>query len=238
MHRWTVNAAIDEAVPAEVLTAALFARFRSRKEHTFAEKILSAMRAGFGGHREPKKPDPKPEPKKEEPKQAEKKPDQKANDPIAEALKADAKKPPPKTEAKAAPPQPPKPKERVFDQSKIASLLDITARKRTEAELRLLSEALGAEVERRTLERDRIWNLSEDLLGFRNFDGYFISLNPAWTRLLPRPGAWMEILKQAVSIPIFATVIWLVWVYTQTEGVGLSLICSPPFCSWPSQVGF
>jgi 6-phosphogluconate dehydrogenase len=57
--RWTVNAAIDEAVPAEVLTSALFARFRSRKEHTFAEKILSAMRAGFGGHREPKKPDPK-----------------------------------------------------------------------------------------------------------------------------------------------------------------------------------
>jgi 6-phosphogluconate dehydrogenase len=54
--RWTVNAAVDEAVPAEVLTAALFARFRSRKEHTFAEKILSAMRAGFGGHREPKKP--------------------------------------------------------------------------------------------------------------------------------------------------------------------------------------
>jgi 6-phosphogluconate dehydrogenase len=57
--RWTVNAAIDEAVPAEVLTAALFARFRSRKEHTFAEKILSAMRAGFGGHREPQQhPDP------------------------------------------------------------------------------------------------------------------------------------------------------------------------------------
>ena len=58
--RWTVNAAIDEAVPAEVLTAALFARFRSRKEHTFAEKILSAMRAGFGGHREPQqRSDPK-----------------------------------------------------------------------------------------------------------------------------------------------------------------------------------
>ena len=51
--RWTVNAAIDEAVPAEVLTAALFARFRSRREHTFAEKILSAMRDGFGGHKEP-----------------------------------------------------------------------------------------------------------------------------------------------------------------------------------------
>jgi 6-phosphogluconate dehydrogenase len=57
--RWTVNAAIDEAVPAEVLTAALFARFRSRKEHTFAEKILSAMRQGFGGHKEPQQhPDP------------------------------------------------------------------------------------------------------------------------------------------------------------------------------------
>ncbi len=51
--RWTIAAAIDESVPAEVITAALFARFRSRKEHTFAEKILSAMRAGFGGHKEP-----------------------------------------------------------------------------------------------------------------------------------------------------------------------------------------
>ena len=51
--RWTINAAINEAVPAEVLTAALFARFRSRQEHTFAEKILSAMREGFGGHKEP-----------------------------------------------------------------------------------------------------------------------------------------------------------------------------------------
>ena len=54
--RWTVNAAIDEAVPAEVLTAALYTRFRSRRDHTFAEKILSAMRAGFGGHKEPTKP--------------------------------------------------------------------------------------------------------------------------------------------------------------------------------------
>jgi 6-phosphogluconate dehydrogenase len=52
--RWTINAAINEAVPAEVLTAALYTRFRSRKDHTFAEKILSAMRAGFGGHKEPK----------------------------------------------------------------------------------------------------------------------------------------------------------------------------------------
>ncbi len=54
--RWTINAAIDEAVPAEVITAALYARFRSRKEHTFAEKILSAMRHGFGGHIEPPAP--------------------------------------------------------------------------------------------------------------------------------------------------------------------------------------
>jgi 6-phosphogluconate dehydrogenase len=55
--RWTVQAAIDEAVPAEVLSAALFARFRSRREHTFAEKVLSAMRKGFGGHVEPKAPE-------------------------------------------------------------------------------------------------------------------------------------------------------------------------------------
>jgi 6-phosphogluconate dehydrogenase len=48
--RWTVEAAIEEAVPAEVLTSALFARFRSRQEHTFGEKLLSAMRFGFGGH--------------------------------------------------------------------------------------------------------------------------------------------------------------------------------------------
>jgi 6-phosphogluconate dehydrogenase len=48
--RWTINAAVDQAVPADVLSAALYARFRSRQEHTFAEKILSAMRKGFGGH--------------------------------------------------------------------------------------------------------------------------------------------------------------------------------------------
>jgi 6-phosphogluconate dehydrogenase len=50
--RWTIQAAIEEAIPAEVLTAALFARFRSRLEHTFGEKLLSAMRFGFGGHKE------------------------------------------------------------------------------------------------------------------------------------------------------------------------------------------
>jgi 6-phosphogluconate dehydrogenase len=53
--RWTVEAAVAEAVPADVLTAALYTRFRSRQEHTYAEKMLSAMRQKFGGHVEPKK---------------------------------------------------------------------------------------------------------------------------------------------------------------------------------------
>ncbi len=48
--RWTINAAIEEAVPADVLAASLFARFRSREKNTFGEKLLSAMRHGFGGH--------------------------------------------------------------------------------------------------------------------------------------------------------------------------------------------
>ncbi|APH59183.1 phosphogluconate dehydrogenase (NAD(+)-dependent, decarboxylating) [Granulibacter bethesdensis] len=52
--RWTINAAIEEAVPAPVLSAALYTRFRSREEHSFAEKMLSAMRFGFGGHVEQK----------------------------------------------------------------------------------------------------------------------------------------------------------------------------------------
>lgn len=45
-----------------------------------------------------------------------------------------------------------------------------------------------------------------------------LAYQPAWTRLLPKPGAWMEVLKQAVSVPIFATVIWLVWVFAQIAG--------------------
>jgi 6-phosphogluconate dehydrogenase len=48
--RWTIQAAVEEAVPAEVLSAALYTRFRSRQNHTFAEKVLSAMRFKFGGH--------------------------------------------------------------------------------------------------------------------------------------------------------------------------------------------
>ena len=52
--RWTVEAAVEEAVPAPVITAALFARFESRRQQSFANKLLSAMRAKFGGHVEPK----------------------------------------------------------------------------------------------------------------------------------------------------------------------------------------
>jgi 6-phosphogluconate dehydrogenase len=51
--RWTVMAAVEEGVPADVLSASLYTRFRSRQEHTFAEKVLSAMRHKFGGHVEP-----------------------------------------------------------------------------------------------------------------------------------------------------------------------------------------
>ena len=48
--RWTIMTAIEEGVPADVLSASLYTRFRSRQEHTFAEKVLSAMRHKFGGH--------------------------------------------------------------------------------------------------------------------------------------------------------------------------------------------
>ena len=48
--RWTIMAAIEEGVPVDVLSSALYVRFRSRQEHTFAEKVLSAMRQKFGGH--------------------------------------------------------------------------------------------------------------------------------------------------------------------------------------------
>jgi thiol:disulfide interchange protein DsbD len=51
---------------------------------------------------------------------------------------------------------------------------------------------------------------------------YFaLTLQPAWTRLLPKPGAWMEVLRQAVSVPIFATVIWLAWVLAAAYGAGI-----------------
>ena len=54
--RWALAAAVEEAVPATVLAAALFTRFRSRQDHTFSEKVLAAMRHGFGGHLEPPEP--------------------------------------------------------------------------------------------------------------------------------------------------------------------------------------
>jgi 6-phosphogluconate dehydrogenase len=50
--RWTVQAALEMAVPCPVLTESLYARFRSRVDHTFGDKLLSAMRLGFGGHTE------------------------------------------------------------------------------------------------------------------------------------------------------------------------------------------
>jgi thiol:disulfide interchange protein DsbD len=50
-----------------------------------------------------------------------------------------------------------------------------------------------------------------------------LTLQPAWTRLLPKPGVWMDILKQAVSVPIFGTVIWLTWVVAQAYGANLLL---------------
>jgi 6-phosphogluconate dehydrogenase len=63
--RWTIEAAVEEAVPADVLSAALYARFRSRQDHTFGEKLLSAMRLGFGGHIEGQEPiDPERKPSK------------------------------------------------------------------------------------------------------------------------------------------------------------------------------
>jgi 6-phosphogluconate dehydrogenase len=50
--RWTIKAAIDEAVPASVLTSALYERFSSRGQADYADKLLSAMRYAFGGHLE------------------------------------------------------------------------------------------------------------------------------------------------------------------------------------------
>jgi 6-phosphogluconate dehydrogenase len=48
--QWTIDAAMEAAVPVNVLSAALFARYRSRVDSTFGDKLLSAMRFGFGGH--------------------------------------------------------------------------------------------------------------------------------------------------------------------------------------------
>jgi thiol:disulfide interchange protein DsbD len=50
-----------------------------------------------------------------------------------------------------------------------------------------------------------------------------LTLFPGWMRFLPKPGAWMEVLKQACSVPIFATVIWLVWLYARLTSVDMVL---------------
>jgi thiol:disulfide interchange protein DsbD len=54
-----------------------------------------------------------------------------------------------------------------------------------------------------------------------------LTLQPAWARLLPKPGVWMDVLKQAVAVPIFATVIWLAWVLAQAYGANVlaTLLC-------------
>jgi PAS domain S-box-containing protein len=67
---------------------------------------------------------------------------------------------------------------------------------RNEKALRVLTDQLESEVEQRTRERDRIWKVSEDLLGVSNFDGYFISVNPAWTTLL----GWSEAEIRALHV--------------------------------------
>jgi 6-phosphogluconate dehydrogenase len=75
--RWTIEAAIEEAVPADALSSALYARFRSREGHTFGERLLSAMRFRFGGHIEgdepidPERKPPKPQRQEATPKAAE-----------------------------------------------------------------------------------------------------------------------------------------------------------------------
>ena len=60
-----------------------------------------------------------------------------------------------------------------------------------------------------------------------------LSFNPAWTRLLPRPGAWMETLKQLTAVPLFATVIWLAWVYghlSSASGLGVDHVARLLLC--------
>jgi thiol:disulfide interchange protein len=56
-----------------------------------------------------------------------------------------------------------------------------------------------------------------------------LTLQPAWTRLLPRPGVWMEVLRQAVSVPIFGTAIWLAWVLVRAYGADMLLALLPSF---------
>jgi PAS domain S-box-containing protein len=70
----------------------------------------------------------------------------------------------------------------------LTTCIETTERVRKEEALRVLNERLETEIAERIRERDRIWHVSEDLLGVSNFDGYFTSVNPAWTTLL----GWSE----------------------------------------------
>ena len=70
----------------------------------------------------------------------------------------------------------------------LTACIETTERVRKEESLRVLNDRLEAEIAERIRERDRIWQVSEDLLAVSNFDGYFTSVNPAWTRLL----GWSE----------------------------------------------
>lgn len=70
----------------------------------------------------------------------------------------------------------------------LVTAIETTDRRRAEAALRSRNRSLASEVTQVTLERDQIWQVSEDLLGVSNFDGYFTSVNPAWTELL----GWSE----------------------------------------------
>ncbi len=70
----------------------------------------------------------------------------------------------------------------------LVTCVETTSRVRAEQALRTLNDTLESQVAERTLERDQIWKVSEDLLGVSNFAGYFISINPAWTALL----GWSE----------------------------------------------
>ena len=70
----------------------------------------------------------------------------------------------------------------------LTTCVETTERVRKEAALRILNDRLEAEIAQRIRERDRIWQVSEDLLGVSNFEGYFLSVNPAWTNLL----GWSE----------------------------------------------
>jgi PAS domain S-box-containing protein len=74
--------------------------------------------------------------------------------------------------------------ERGFVKGYFGSLMDVTEQTRAQAQLAALNERLEAEVEKRTRERDRIWNVSEDLLGVVTSEGYFAHINPAWSKTL------------------------------------------------------